>query len=331
MIKYIVAMTYHCNRKRTEIKTTCEILILKLISDARTYRSSEEKTRVDDILHELQGICLQENELRDVTQLKKDTQSILKSMAVYKDVVKMNKQLKDDIKWILEESRGEKEVSRIVRLLKHDVKGICGRKETGKDCTELKKSTATSGVYQIFPDKTEGVKAYCDMDTDNGGWTIIQKRYDGSVNFQRSWTEYENGFGNVKGEYWLGNKHIHRLTSSGTYELRIDLTDKNNKKYYAKYQTFVVGDASSQYKLTVGSYSGNAGDSLKYHNGMKFSAVDRDNDHDSRNNGCVKLYGPWWHNDCCHSALNKAIRDQWYWKYLKGRYAQTTMMMIRKT
>ncbi|VDI25807.1 Hypothetical predicted protein [Mytilus galloprovincialis] len=209
----------------------------KDIRDARTYRSSEEKTRVDDILHELQGICLQENKLRDVTQLKKDTQSILKSMAVYKDVVKMNKQLKDDIKWILEESRGEKEVSRIVRLLKHDVKGITGRKETGKDCTELKKSTATSGVYQIFPDKTKGVKAYCDMDTDNGGWTIIQKRYDGSVNFQRSWTEYENGFGNVKGEYWLGNKHIHRLTSSGTYELRIDLTDKNNKKYYAKYQT----------------------------------------------------------------------------------------------
>ncbi|CAG2210398.1 unnamed protein product [Mytilus edulis] len=191
----------------------------KDIKDVRTYRESEEKTRVDDILHELQGICLQENELRDVTQLKKDTQSILKSMAVYKDVVKMNKQLKDDIKWILEESRGEKEVSRI----------------------------------------------------------IIQKRYDGSVNFQRSWTEYENGFGKVKGEYWLG-------------------------------------------------------DSLKYHNGMKFSAVDRDNDEHSGNNACVKLYGPWWHKSCfCHSALNNAIRDQWYWKYLKGRYAQTTMMMIRKT
>ncbi|VDI25806.1 Hypothetical predicted protein [Mytilus galloprovincialis] len=248
----------------------------KDIRDARTYRSSEEKTRVDDILHELQGICLQENKLRDVTQLKKDTQSILKSMAVYKDVVKMNKQLKDDIKWILEESRGEKEVSRIVRLLKHDVKGITGRKETGKDCTELKKSTATSGVYQIFPDKTKGVKAYCDMDTDNGGWTIIQKRYDGSVNFQRSWTEYENGFGNVKGEYWLG-------------------------------------------------------DSLKYHNGMKFSAVDRDNDHDRNTNGCVKSSGPWWHNNCCKSALNNAIRDQWYWFHMKGRYARTTMMMIRKT
>ncbi|CAG2206717.1 ANGPT2 [Mytilus edulis] len=224
----------------------------KDIRDVRTNRESEEKTRVDDILHELQGICLQENELRDVTKLKKDTQSILKSMAVYKDVVKMNKQLKDDIKWILEESRGEKEVSRIVRLLKHDVKGICGRKETGKDCTELKKSTATSGVYQIFPDKTEGVKAYCDMDTDNGGWTIIQKRYDGSVNFQRSWTEYENGFGNVKGEYWLGNKHIHRLTSRARDILAATRSWEKEQDHYNIYtNNCVPGEMCGHYTQMV--------------------------------------------------------------------------------
>ncbi|XP_052086456.1 fibrinogen-like protein A isoform X2 [Mytilus californianus] len=202
-------------------------------------------------------ICLHENEYSDVAQLKKDTQSILKNIPVYKDVVKMNKQLKNDIKWILEESRGQKEISRIIRLLKHEVKGICGR--TAKDCTELKKSKASSGVYKIFPKKTKGVKAYCDMDTDSGGWTVIQKRYDGSVNFQRTWTECENGFGNVNGEYWFGNKHIHRLTSSGTYELRIDLTGKSNNKKYAKYKTFVVGDPASQYKLTIGGYSGDAG------------------------------------------------------------------------
>ncbi|XP_052097262.1 fibrinogen-like protein A [Mytilus californianus] len=281
----------------------------KDIRDVRTYRESEEHTRVDDILRELQGICLHENQYRDVKQLKKHTQSILKNMAVYKDVVKMNKQLKDDIQWILEESRGEKEVSRILRRLKLDVKGICGRKETGKYCTELKKARAISGVYQIFPEKTEGVKAYCDMDTDNGGWTIIQKRYDNSVNFQRTWTECENGFGNVNGEYWLGNTHIHRLTSSGTYELRIDLTDKKNK-YYAKYKTFVVGDASSQYKLTIGGYSGTAGDSLNFSNGMKFTTVDRDNDLSSTN--CAMERGPWWFKSCSRSALNYPLRNNWY-------------------
>ncbi|XP_076084910.1 fibrinogen-like protein A [Mytilus galloprovincialis] len=292
----------------------------------RTYRESEEKTRVDDILHELQGICLHENEDRDVTQLKKDTQSILKNMAVYKDVVKMNKQLKNDIKWILEESRGEKEISRIVRMLKHEVKGIC--EGSAKDCAEIKKYKATSGVYQIFPTKTEGVKAYCDMDTDGGGWTVIQKRYDGSVKFKRTWTEYENGFGNVNGEYWLGNTFIHRLTSSGTYELRIDLTNKSNKKYYAKYKTFVVGDASSQYKLKIGGYSGDAGDALNYSNGMKFSTVDKDNDLHSSN--CAKSNGPWWFKACSYSALNNPTIDQCDWNYMSGRYAKKSVMMIRK-
>ncbi|XP_076084916.1 fibrinogen-like protein A [Mytilus galloprovincialis] len=291
----------------------------------RTYRESEEKNRVGDILHELQGICLHEKD-RDVAQLKKDTQSILKNMAVYKDVVKMNKQLKNDITWILEESRGEKEISMIVRLLKREVKGICIG--SARDCAEIKKYKATSGVYKIFPTKTEGVKAYCDMDTDGGGWTIIQKRYDDSVNFQRTWTECENGFGYVNGEYWLGNRHIHRLTTSGTYELRIDLTDKNNKTKYAKYKTFVVGDATSQYKLTIGGYSGDAGDSLNYNNGMKFSTVDRDNDLNSSN--CAKKSGPWWYKDCSYSALNSPSRNNWYWHNISGHYVKTSVMMIRK-
>ncbi|XP_052086448.1 fibrinogen-like protein A isoform X2 [Mytilus californianus] len=271
---------------------TCLVLLLlfvvtsslesKDIKGLRTYRESEEKARVDDILHELQGICLNENENRDVTQLKKDTQSILKR--------------------------------------------ICGR--SAKDCTMIKKYKATSGVYQIFPRKKEGVKAYCDMDTDGGGWTIIQKRYDDSVKFQRTWTECENGFGSVNGEYWLGNKHIHRLTSSGTYELRIDLTDKNDNKKYAKYKTFVVGNASSQYKLTIGGYSGDAGDSLNYSNGMKFSTVDRDND--LRSSNCAKNNGPWWFKDCSYSALNSPSRDKWYWYYVSGHYVKTSAMMIRK-
>ncbi|CAC5362615.1 Fibrinogen-like protein A,Ryncolin-4,Fibrinogen C domain-containing protein 1-A,Angiopoietin-2,Microfibril-associated glycoprotein 4,Angiopoietin-related protein 7,Ficolin-2,Tenascin,Fibrinogen C domain-containing protein 1-B,Fibrinogen C domain-containing protein 1 [Mytilus coruscus] len=302
------------------------IVEIKNYRDLRTYRESEEKTRVDDILHDLQGICLHENEYRDVTQLKKDTQSILKNMAVYKDIVKMNKQLKDDIKWIIEESRGEKEVARIIRLLKHEVKGICGR---NKDCTEIKKSKTTSGVYQIFPDKAKGVKAYCDMDTDGGGWTIIQKRYENSVNFQRTWTECENGLGNVNGDIGLvGNTHIHHLTSSGTYELRIDLTDKSNNKKYARYNTFVVGNATSQYKLTISGYSGNAGDSLTYSNGMNFATVDRDTNINSKK--CAKGAGPWWFKSCSYSALNSPSRDKWYWHYISGHYVKTSVMMIRK-
>lgn len=50
------------------------------------------------------------------------------------------------------------------------------------------------------------------------------------------------------------------LTSNGKYEqLRVEMVDKSNIKKYAVYKTFMIGDAASKYKLTVGDYSGNAG------------------------------------------------------------------------
>ncbi|XP_076084886.1 fibrinogen-like protein 1 [Mytilus galloprovincialis] len=103
------------------------------------------------------------------------------------------------------------------------------------------------------------------MSTDGGGWTVIQKRFDGSVDFNRKWLECENGFGNVNGEFWFGNKYVHTLTASGKYELRIDMVDKSNNTKYAVYKRFSIEDAASKYRLTVDDYSGNAGNIHHYY------------------------------------------------------------------
>ncbi|XP_076084686.1 fibrinogen C domain-containing protein 1-A-like isoform X2 [Mytilus galloprovincialis] len=292
-------------------------------------KSSDKDSMVENIMYELQETCLPENHNISENDIKKDTQNILNKMEVYKEIVQMKGKLKEDIKLILTESGGEKQVSEMLRMLTRDVKasGVCTM-QTAKDCSELQKYISHSDVYPIYPDESEA-KVYCDMTTDGGGWTIIQRRLDGSVNFQRNWKDYENGFGNVDGEYWLGNKHIHSLTSSGKYELRIDLTDMSNTKTYAVYKKFVVGDAASKYKLTVGDYSGDAGDKMSYHNGMKFSTTDQDNDQSSGGK-CADTYGPWWHKDCCHSGLNKSFKSSLYWGSFKSSSAKTSVMMIRQ-
>ncbi|XP_063401983.1 angiopoietin-2-like [Mytilus trossulus] len=104
-----------------------------------------------------------------------------------------------------------------------------------KDCSYMTEKQLKSGVYTIYPNMVDGTQAYCDMTNDGEGWTVIQRRIDGTTNFNRTWNEYKEGFGDVGKEYWLGNKYLNILTSSGRYELRVDLVDTSNAKTYAVY------------------------------------------------------------------------------------------------
>ena len=172
------------------------------------------------------------------------------------------------------------------------------------DCTDLLKSGQThSGLYSVDPDDKGSFYVYCDMSTDSGGWTVFQRRRDGSVDFYRRWNDYKSGFGQLTAEFWLGNDKIHRLTASRPSSLRVELEDWNGAKAYAKYGRFTIGDEQAQYRLDVGSYSGNAGDSLAYHNNWEFSTKDRDND-GSNHNCAVRYTGAWWYVNCKDSNLN---------------------------
>ena len=141
------------------------------------------------------------------------------------------------------------------------------------------------------------------METDGGGWTVFQRRKDGSVDFYRYWTDYENGFGNLTGEFWLGLSKIHRLTKEGSNTLRVDLGDFDNDTRYANYSTFNVGDSSTKYILAVSGYSGTAGDSMDTHDDLRFSTRDNDND-ESGGNCAVGAIGGWWYSGCYNANLN---------------------------
>ena len=177
------------------------------------------------------------------------------------------------------------------------------------------------------------------METDGGGWTVFQRRQDGSVDFYRYWTDYENGFGDLTGEFWLGLSKIHRLTEEGSNTLRVDLGDFEGNTAYANYSTFSISDGSTEYILTVGGYSGTAGDSMDYHNGMRFTTRDNDNDLRSGNNCAQQYTGAWWYKNGYDSNLNGHYFNTstsntqsinwWRWKFVHTSLKFTEMKTRR--
>ncbi|KAH3791157.1 hypothetical protein DPMN_144637 [Dreissena polymorpha] len=179
---------------------------------------------------------------------------------------------------------------------------------------------AVSGEYVInHTSYPYGMKVYCDVDSKNKGWMVIQRRIDGSVDFNRSWTDYKAGFGNLRGEFWLGNEHIYQLTKEKPRELRIDMETFDGTKRYALYSAFCVLSESEKYKLHVAGYSGDAEDSLERgHNNQSFSTFDVDNDRSSRCCAC-KYGGGWWYYSCFYVHLNgKYVTEKETVPYLGG-------------
>ena len=124
------------------------------------------------------------------------------------------------------------------------------------NCAELYKAgNTTSGVYTIYPDGLSAVDVYCDQSTGGGGWTVIQKRMDGSVNFNRSWSDYKRGFGNLTGEFWLGLDKINGLTWRTKNKLRVDLEfnlSQGIQRIFEEYDLFLVETEFKDYALTIG-------------------------------------------------------------------------------
>ncbi|GFO08231.1 guanylate cyclase 32e [Plakobranchus ocellatus] len=172
-------------------------------------------------------------------------------------------------------------------------------------CQEGMSFMASSQLtYVVIPPSNEIPYDFlCDAHTTGGGWIVIQKRKTGDTDFFRNFNDYEIGFGSVYEDFWMGLERIHQLTAKDEYELRVDMTYQGSSRY-AQYGTFSVGDSASRYTMTLGDYSGTAGDSMFDTNSMKFSTYDEDNDKSRRTNCASSNAGGWWYNDCQYANLN---------------------------
>ena len=178
------------------------------------------------------------------------------------------------------------------------------------------KHLTKDGVYTIKPDEQGPLKVYCDQTTDGGGWTVLQRRRSPfKTSFNRNWEEYRTGFGNLTGEFWLGNDNIHRLAAAPV-SFRVDIHERGGNKMYARYENFVVAGADDKYRWNMDSFFGDLPNAIYgssnpnwKETNMQFSTPDNDNDN-YEEGSCSERFG-WWVNKCGLVKLNDPNGPVW--------------------
>nr|XP_016943521.1 protein scabrous [Drosophila suzukii] len=183
------------------------------------------------------------------------------------------------------------------------------------DCSEV--HTQADGLHLIAPaGQRHPLMTHCTAE----GWTTVQRRFDGSADFNRSWADYAQGFGAPGGEFWIGNEQLHHLTLDNCSRLQVQMQDIYDNVWVAEYKRFYISSRADGYRLHIAEYSGNASDALNYQQGMQFSAID--DDRDISQTHCAANYeGGWWFSHCQHANLNgrynlgltwfDAARNEW--------------------
>ncbi|XP_015929441.3 techylectin-5A-like [Parasteatoda tepidariorum] len=203
--------------------------------------------------------------------------------------------------------------------LQQNVNQECDLHQKPVDCAEIfENGLRKSGIYEVYPKSKNlgcsSFKVYCDMETDGGGWTVIQRRGDFKRPidyFYKTWKQYKEGFGSLRRDFWLGNDNIHALTYQKRYSARFDL-GTDNETAHALYNNFWIEDEDFKYKLHITDYSGTAGDSMSHHNNGIFSTKDQE----AGPRNCAKVHkGGWWYQPTCYKANLNGL-------YLKGYYKE---------
>ena len=210
-------------------------------------------------------------------------------------------------------------------------------------CSLQNVSEASSGVYTLrgLAGTFSTMQAYCEVDNSSDhAWTLIQKRTNGSLSFDRTWKEYEEGFGDLEDEFWFGLKALHLLTSTGEWKLRIDLVEIEPRSEdlvltSVEYNHFQVAGPEQNYKLNASEFNTSTTHNiLKGFHGNPFSTHDRDNDGWADNCAEVNKGGWWYPPECYHEKgliLNKQYNGGLKWDKAFAQTVQvvSTEMKIR--
>ncbi|XP_060660967.1 angiopoietin-related protein 7-like [Drosophila nasuta] len=324
-----------------------ELVVLKLkeeISEKKLKKADERCTKtqeqLDTDLHSIKNLLYHlTNQSRDEAKRLKEQQ---KQIGDYRDLIEE----KNDIIRALQSKLEIYEYS--AKILNFNVSlippALIIKHEIPEQQIKIYETSClsmgnSSDILEIQVPGMQPFSVACDGDIAGPGWTVIQRRVDNSVYFNRSWNEYRNGFGDLEKSFFMGLEKIHHITKSQNYELYIHLESFNGTVRYARYNKFGIGNETDAYELKVlGAYSGDAGDALVQNINMKFTTFDRDNDK-FYSNCASERDGGWWYNQCARSNLNGRYYESemdvwagiWWWNWQETRTLKAVHMLIRPT
>ncbi|XP_003451928.1 angiopoietin-4 [Oreochromis niloticus] len=313
-----------------------------LLQTSEISRLRDKNSRLESKVQMLES--KQRGELEDMRQEKNRLQSVIRTQMAAIESLERQLRVASTNNTALQ--RQQTQLMESVHTLLNMVASTTAvppRSQTWRDCADAYKAGHyVSGLYHIYiSNRTQPVQVYCDMETSGGGWTVFQRRFNGSVDFQRSWREYKMGFGDVLGEHWMGNEVLHLLTNQGVYSMRVEMMDWEGNSAHSHYDRFTLTSERQQYRLHLRGYSGTAGkqSSLTTH-GSGFSTRDKDNDNCEHCKCAMMLTGGWWFDACGFSNLNGVYYSIGHnirklngikWHHFKGpSYSlRATSMMVR--
>ncbi|XP_011200800.2 angiopoietin-1 [Bactrocera dorsalis] len=177
------------------------------------------------------------------------------------------------------------------------------------------------GIYSITPLNVTPFEVYCLADPLGGcGWTLVWRRNAMNTEFNRTWEEYQNGFGALTDNFFIGLDKLYVLTNAEAQQLRIGTKYGENNWEFEIFEEFAIGSVRTQYEVFV--KSGNNKSSIFQRLGRRARFFTKDLESSWGNEECAKVMGVgWWYSDDCKTYL----KSRPYYMYINS----PTYMVIR--
>ncbi|XP_006010495.1 angiopoietin-related protein 3 isoform X2 [Latimeria chalumnae] len=309
-------------------KTTTE---LQVNNEELKNISSEMNTKITEIVQERRHLEKKvgglEEKLSELTHNLPEIQELNEISSLKNLVEEQDKSIKDLLKTVHEQHKQLDNQKNQIKEMEEKLNQGVIQDSTESSFTSVHVQPKT--IDYLTENKTGATAIHSD-----GGWTVIQRRIDGSVDFDQTWDRYVNGFGDLEGEFWLGLEKLYFMSQQGDYILHIELKDWKNSKRFIEY-IFSLGSKETHYILQLTQTAGNVPNAMSEQTKMRFSTKEDSNCGENHSGG-------WWYNACDETNLNgKYIklrargkterRKGMYWKSEGEKFytLKSTKMMIR--